>query len=121
MGEFKMSGFKREPRYVVFKIKDIQEYLTHLEMANLDKIGNFIAGGREADGKQPFNAVVVEQDWPEFEPTWAAIEKRMMESNAVATEREACAKVCEDGRFLYADSPAAQFGKECAAAIRRRV
>ena len=29
------------------------------------------------DGKPPFNAVVVEQDWPEFEMVWDAIEARM--------------------------------------------
>jgi hypothetical protein len=37
-----------------------------------------------------------------------------------AAEREACAKVAESGNFLHDDSPAARFGKECAAAIRRR-
>lgn len=37
-----------------------------------------------------------------------------------AAEREACAKVAEDGRFLHDDSPEAKFGKACAAAIRAR-
>ena len=42
-------------------------------------------------------------------------------ANAIeAAEREACAKVAEGGSFLHADSPAARFGRECAAAIRRR-
>ncbi len=35
-------------------------------------------------------------------------------------EREACAKVAENGRFLHDASPEARFGKECAAAIRAR-
>jgi len=38
----------------------------------------------------------------------------------VAAEREACAKVADDGRFLHDDSPEAKFGKACAAAIRAR-
>ena len=38
----------------------------------------------------------------------------------IAIERERCAKVAEDGRFLHAESPAAIFGRECAAAIRRQ-
>jgi hypothetical protein len=38
----------------------------------------------------------------------------------VASEREACAKVAENGRFLHDDSPEAKFGKACAAAIRAR-
>ena len=37
-----------------------------------------------------------------------------------AAEREACAKVAENGRFLHDDSPEARFGKSCAAAIRAR-
>ncbi len=68
--------FKREPRYVVFKIKDALAHLSACELDRLQEIGEKIAAGRAADGKPPFNAVVVEQDWPEFEPTWAAIEAR---------------------------------------------
>jgi hypothetical protein len=37
-----------------------------------------------------------------------------------AAEREACAQVAENGRFLHDDSPEARFGKSCAAAIRAR-
>jgi hypothetical protein len=40
--------------------------------------------------------------------------------NAALEEREACAKVADDGRFLHDDSPEAKFGKACAAAIRAR-
>jgi hypothetical protein len=39
---------------------------------------------------------------------------------AVEAEREACAQVAEGGRFLHDDAPDARFGRECAAAIRRR-
>ena len=39
---------------------------------------------------------------------------------AVAAEREACAKVAEEGRFLTLDSPEARFGAALAAAIRAR-
>lgn len=69
--------FEREPRYVVFKIKDIEKYLTQDQKDSLMSVGEEIAFGRNYDGKPPFNAVVVEQDWPEFEPTWAMIEARM--------------------------------------------
>jgi len=74
---YKVSEFKREPRYVVFKIKDILAYLSQSQMDDIEMAGRFIAKGRKNDEKPPFNAVVVEQDWPEFEPTWAAIEARM--------------------------------------------
>jgi hypothetical protein len=47
-------------------------------------------------------------------------EVRLIIEGAIATEREACAKVAENGRFLHDDSPEAKFGKACAAAIRAR-
>lgn len=75
--------FKREPRYVVFKIKDIFAYLDGEQIKLLQTAGEAIAKGRAIAGKPPFNAVVVEQDWPEFEPTWNAIEARMT-ANAAA-------------------------------------
>jgi len=72
-----MSDFKREPRYVVLKIKDMHSYLSPSQIEAVQTAGETIAVGRSLQGKPPFNAVVVEQDWPEFEPTWAAIEARM--------------------------------------------
>lgn len=70
-------SFRREVRYVVFKISDIERYVTGEDKILISEVGRAIAIGRKSDGKPPFNAVVVEQDWPEFETTWAAIEARM--------------------------------------------
>ena len=42
----------------------------------------------------------------------------LVEAESSAAEREACAKVAENGRFLHDDSLEARFGKSCAAAIR---
>lgn len=72
-----VSEFKRELRYVVFKLKDIKKYLHPIDQQILMELGNRIAKGRREDVKPPFNAVVVERDWPEFEMVWAAIEARM--------------------------------------------
>lgn len=74
------NEFKREHRYVVLKINDIAAYLNTAQIDTLQEIGEAIAAGRAAVGKPPFNAVVVERDWPEFEPTWAAIEARMLKT-----------------------------------------
>ena len=71
------NQFKREPRYVVFKIKDIHAYLPPHLVEAVKYAGETIAVGRACEGKPPFNAVVIEQDWPEFEMVWAAIEKRV--------------------------------------------
>jgi hypothetical protein len=73
--------FKREPRYVVLKIKDIHAYLTPTQVIRLQEMGEQIAEFRAAEGRPPFNAVVVEEDWPEFDSTWAAIEARMAAKN----------------------------------------
>jgi hypothetical protein len=62
---------------VVFKIKDIHAYLNTAQIDALQTAGDTIAVGRAIAGKPPFNAVVVEQDWPEFASTWEAIEARM--------------------------------------------
>ena len=59
-----MAEFKREPRYIVLKLNDIEKYLSTQAKIRLGEIGNLIAHGRKLDGKPPFNAVVVEQDWP---------------------------------------------------------
>ena len=72
-----MTEFKREPRYVVFKIKDIEKYLPGIAHDFLVTCGHAINTGRHRDGKPTFNAVVVEQDWPEFELVWEMIKKRM--------------------------------------------
>lgn len=32
---------------------------------------------RRLKGKKPLECVVVEKDWPEYEPTWKAIEARV--------------------------------------------
>jgi hypothetical protein len=75
------SKFAREPRYIVLKITDMEKYLNKVEQANVLAYGSIIGSGRASDGKPPFNAVVVEQDWPEFDMVWEAIEKRMTKGN----------------------------------------
>jgi hypothetical protein len=56
--------------------------------------------------------------WAHKDREYAAIER--FANLVAAEEREACAKVAENGRFLHDDSPEAKFGKACAAAIRAR-
>ena len=70
--------FNREVRYAVFKIKDIEKYLSPVDRQALDVIAKKINSGRESDGKPTLNCVVVEEDWPEFEPTWSAISQRCL-------------------------------------------
>lgn len=66
-----MSEFKRETRYVVFKISKLDE----LQIARLNDLLNV----SDPSGKAlpTVECLVVEHDWPEHEPVWKMIEERM--------------------------------------------
>ena len=68
--------FQRERRYVVLKNKDIAKYLDNADIVALDRVCRKINDGRFRDGRLELQAVIVESDWPEYEPTWKAIEHR---------------------------------------------
>ena len=72
--------FTRETRYVVLKNADIMQCLTIKELIELRHIQARVTEHRMAIGKPRLDCVVVEADWPEYEPTWKAIEARMMGS-----------------------------------------
>jgi len=72
-----MSEFEREFRYLVMKFKDVNKYLVDTEKEVLLALTKKIANGRSDDMKMPLDCVVVESDWPEYEPTWKAIENRI--------------------------------------------
>jgi len=57
--------FEREERYIVFKVKDLSEH----------KLG-WVRDVIRLNDIPTVDAVVVEAGWPEYEPTWAAIERR---------------------------------------------
>ena len=71
---------EREDRYLVVKHKDAALYLTATERLILIAIAEKVESHRINRGKAPMQCVVVEHDWPEYEPTWAAIEKRVDET-----------------------------------------
>lgn len=73
-----MEEFKREQRYVTVKVRDINAAgcsQDEREAFNVlcDNVGRY----RNAAGKGPLECLVIESDWPEYEPTWAAIQRRM--------------------------------------------
>lgn len=79
------NEFKREDRYIVFKVSDLGNSLKGDEIR---KLAEEYAEQRQLKGKEPLKCVVVESDWPEYEPTWKAIEARMTgspEESAVQT------------------------------------
>ena len=70
--------FQREERYVVFKLSDIADYFYPSEISQLFRLSRTQQAQRAVNGKLPLECVVVESDWPEYEPTWKAIEARVM-------------------------------------------
>ena len=82
------SGFELEYRYMVIKVCDAREYLDAQDQHLLDEIAYRVELGRIQAGKEPLECVVVERDWPEYEPTWAAIEARV--TNALSPGDAVC-------------------------------
>ncbi len=76
LAEVPGSAFVRERRYLVIKLKDAQEFLTPDERAILEILSDVVTRKRRLCGKRELQCVVVESDWPEYEPTWRAIEAR---------------------------------------------
>lgn len=68
------NEFMREERYIVFKLTDLGNSLKGDEIRQLARE---YAEQRRLKGKKPLNCLVVESDWPEFEPTWGAIAARV--------------------------------------------
>ena len=70
------NEFTREARYAVLKSADVMQCLTVSELIELRRIQAKVEGHRAEIGRPPLGCVVVESDWPEYEPTWRAIEAR---------------------------------------------
>lgn len=65
------TEFEREERYIVFKIA----HLTEEQHAHLRRfIHPFVRGDQVVPTVE---CVVVEADWPEYEPVWNMIEERV--------------------------------------------
>lgn len=78
-----MSAFTREKRYAVLKYTDVERafhtgHLSDADMRALEHAAQKVDDFRASVGKPPLVSLVVESDWPEYEPTWKAIEKRML-------------------------------------------
>lgn len=71
------NEFVREERYIVFKVLDVERYLTQADQEYLSMMKHEIDAGRDCANKPPFKGLIVEADWPEYEPTWKAIEDRV--------------------------------------------
>lgn len=77
-----MEKFEREDRYIVIKRSDLDRAgMTTAEGNALRTICDRVTSRRKQLGKAPLECVIVESDWPEYGPTWAAIEARMSQQS----------------------------------------
>ncbi|TJY57191.1 hypothetical protein E4T66_17420 [Sinimarinibacterium sp. CAU 1509] len=72
-----MSEFKREHRYIVLKTSDVASALNSEQQRTLEHLCSLVEMKRRERGKDSAPALVVEHDWPEYEPTWQAIAARV--------------------------------------------
>lgn len=82
------NEFIREVRYVVLKSADVMQCLTVSELIALRRIQAKVEEHRAEIGKPPLECVVVEADWPEYEPTWKAIEARVTGTQPAPIEQD---------------------------------
>lgn len=80
---------KRELRYLVLKLKDMDAALSEAEMDMVLRISRKVVAYRLENNRDFLECVVVENDWPEFEPTWQAIENRIDGKNEVSPQARA--------------------------------
>ncbi|GLX87865.1 hypothetical protein Pfra02_04340 [Pseudomonas fragi] len=93
------TEFKREERYIVVKLKHLREAQGGRFPDNkIDGLLNYLS----ATGVDPLEgAMVIEGDWPEYEPAWAMIEARVNGLKARdCALREELAQVCHERDLL---------------------
>ena len=74
-----MSAFERQFRYTVLKDRDVHLGLNKAERTELEALCAKVDKYRASVGRPPLICAVVEADWPEYEPTWKAIEERVLQ------------------------------------------
>jgi hypothetical protein len=69
-----MSEFQREERYIVFK----KSHLSGEQLRQLEFMTNEGRGRASSHDLFPtVECVVIESDWPEYDPVWAMLEQRV--------------------------------------------
>lgn len=68
---------KLEQRYLVFKISDLQKFLSYEQREMLDAIDSEISIGRHHNQKQDLECLCIEKDWPEYEIVLSLLSERI--------------------------------------------
>ncbi len=99
--------FVQEARYIVLKGADLRGLHPH-HWTQLSEVIKYHDRNRRFKGKLPLECVVVESDWPEYDPTWKAIQNRVTSEGTppvkqpLPVEREALIKrLCKAANYLH--------------------
>ncbi|UVE47574.1 hypothetical protein KS461_09885 [Pseudomonas chlororaphis] len=82
-----MSEFQREDRYIVIKRSDLDKMSPldrDVALSNLEHVAALLFGWNAPERK----CLVIESDWPEYEPAWQMIERRMTGQPPVTAAEE---------------------------------
>ena len=82
-----MSEFRREDRYLVIKYSDMAKAkpeLRHTFLGSCRKLHDSML----SSGAPARSFLVIESDWPEYEPAWQMIERRMTGKPAFSAAEE---------------------------------
>lgn len=71
-----MRDKRFEHRYLTFKLKDAKKYLTRDQQEQLEDLANAVADGRKLEGKDSFEGIFIERDWPEYNGAAFALHTR---------------------------------------------
>lgn len=82
-----MNEFKREERYTVIK---------HNQLT--DKQKQYLKDCIFGEGIPTVECLVIESDWPEYEPVWSMLEKRSIEQQMDDEEDLIVTAICENFR-----------------------
>ena len=69
--------FRRDDRYIVLKRTDLERHATPAQLRELERTCGMVRAGRATEGKRLKSYVVVADNWPEYEETWAKIQARV--------------------------------------------
>ncbi len=92
---------KREQRYLVLKIKDLEDFLSDTEKAILMTLASRVAASRTLVGKRNKGFVCVADDWPEYENVWQMLENRIDGIDPATSVHANGTKEPETGRPKY--------------------
>ncbi|MBK5002656.1 hypothetical protein IAE37_004932 [Pseudomonas sp. S31] len=84
--------FQREDRYIVIKRSDLAKVPVAYRSALVDPLFHLQAHLPQRE------CLVIESDWPEYEPTWAAIQARV--TGEPVKERVGSGQLNDDDRYL---------------------